>query len=149
MKKSEDKSKCAPKRIAVDWNKVESYLIRKLNQEEIAAKLGISVDTLDRRFKEEKIHEFADYAEYARKYRVSGDADYKIVQYDEAIIKRKEKSLLHGYRHRLGEWDYRPEEKESPSQKIIDPQHRVMQLEYLLEKQAKEIQELKDSVNKS
>lgn len=54
-------------RIVIDWAKVEELCTQQCTQEEIAAELGCSVDTLARACKREHSADFAEYFAEKRK----------------------------------------------------------------------------------
>lgn len=126
----------------IDWDKVDQMLIANARQTEIAAELDISIDTLADRCKLEK---GSSYSEYAQKKREKGNLHFRLVQYDEAIKKRKPQVLMHCFKHRLGEWDKKEESDESPKQTEIDNDHILMSTKALLAEALERIRTLESN----
>jgi len=80
--KDKKKSKAGRKKISIDWEKVDNYLMSGSNGVQVAAMLGISFDTLSRRTKDEKN---ADFAEYLQQKKEKGNNLLKAMQYKLAM----------------------------------------------------------------
>lgn len=148
-KKKENPQPSGRNKKVIEWERVDKYIAAGLKQHEIAAKLDLSVDTFLLRFKEEKLCDAPNFTEYAQRQKDKGDADFRLVQYDEALIKRNSKVLMHCFKHRLGEWDYRNEYTDSPKQQELDNDHEKIFLKSQLAQALEKIKSLESHDNKS
>ena len=87
--KDKKKSKAGRKKISIDWEKVDNYLMSGSNGVQVAAMLGISFDTLSRRTKDEKN---ADFAEYLQQKRQEGNDVLFGLQYE--LAKSGDRGML-------------------------------------------------------
>jgi hypothetical protein len=96
------KGKAGRKKIKVDWKKVDKALEAGASGVQVAAMLGISFDTLSRRCKEDHS---ADFAEYLRQKKESGNLQLLTAQFEEAVIERDRGMLIWLGKQRLGQKD--------------------------------------------
>lgn len=91
-----EKKKGGRPSLSVDWNKADKYFEAGANGKMVAAKLGVSYDTLVNRFKDRNEMEnmgFANLSDYIQHKRAGGKADLFLAQHEKAI-KDKDKTLL-------------------------------------------------------
>ena len=82
---SKEKDKRGRPKIDINWKKVDECLEAGANGVQTAAYLGVSYDTLCRRFEERQLSDFAVFADYITYKRSKGDADLLMTQHKEAL----------------------------------------------------------------
>lgn len=103
------KSNAGRKKIVINWARVNSALEAGANGVQVAAMLGISFDTLSRRIKEEKN---ADFADYMRDKRESGNEKLLKAQYNLAIQENDRAMLIWLGKQRLNQSEKREVKQE-------------------------------------
>lgn len=100
MSKGGRKPGSGRKRCEVDWKVVDHFLTCGCTGTQVAAKLGISPDTLYLRVKEEfKM----DFTAYMQEKRATGETLVKEAQFDEAVRKRNTSMLIWVGKQMLGQ----------------------------------------------
>ena len=80
--KDKKKSKAGRKKISIDWDKVDNYLMSGSNGVQVSAMLGIHYNTLVNKCKEEKK---CDFSEYLQQKKEKGNNLLKAMQYKLAM----------------------------------------------------------------
>ena len=80
--KDKKKSKAGRKKISIDWDKVDNYLMSGSNGVQVAAMIGIHYNTLVNKCKEEKKCDFSDYLQQKKE---KGNNLLKAMQYKLAM----------------------------------------------------------------
>ncbi len=80
--KDKKKSKAGRKKINIDWDKVDNYLMSGSNGVQVSAMLGIHYNTLVNKCKEEKN---CDFSEYLQQKKEKGNNLLKAMQYKLAM----------------------------------------------------------------
>ena len=80
--KDKKKSKAGRKKIFIDWEKVDNYLMSGSNGVQVSAMLGIHYNTLVNKCKEEKK---CDFSEYLQQKKEKGNNLLKAMQYKLAM----------------------------------------------------------------
>lgn len=88
------------KKIIIEWDKVNHYLTCGCLGTQVAAKIGVSADTLYDRVKEEF---GVDFSEYMRQKREIGEVLVKEAQFDEAVRQRNISMLIWVGKQMLGQ----------------------------------------------
>lgn len=101
--------------LEIDWHKVDMYLEADCNGTEVAASMGICVDTLYRRCEKEKGMTFAVYKQQKR---AKGDLAIKLTQHKLALEKDRGMLIWLG-KNRLDQKDA-PTNDKSPNDSKLD-----------------------------
>jgi len=80
--KDKKKSKSGRKKIIIDWDKIDNYLMSGSNGIQVAAMIGIHYNTLVNKCKEEKKCDFSDYLQQKKE---KGNNLLKAMQYKLAM----------------------------------------------------------------
>lgn len=86
----------------IDWDKVDQMIMAGCNATQVAASIGLSVDTL---YNRSKIDNNVDFSAYFQESRAKGDGLIHQAQFHKALKEKNGQMLIHLGKHRLGQKD--------------------------------------------